>query len=286
MSFSISPQGLSLIMEHEGFFATPKQLPSGAWVVGHGHVREDAPGKPVTKEEAEVLLREDLEPVADLVNDKVEHPLTQAQFDALVSFAFSVGVDAFESSQILRRVNAGDVIAAACLVDAWRKTEVGGKLEAAPALIRRRAVEKAMLLCGVDYQAFPSAFLQPRLDHAAAVLGAPVKYAVTPEVGSVVPMAAKSPTADLVACEPGDDVLVLTQVVSNDFEEAANEVVPVQVQPVADPVQYARAALRRAQVQPPHDPVQDAASQWRRKADALSASAAAWVGNLRGVRKA
>lgn len=286
MSYSLSPQGLSLILEHEGFLAAPKLLPTGEWVVGHGHVRAGAPGAPVAKSEAEALLRQDLEPFVALVNEVVTHKLTQAQFDALVSFAFSVGAETFVSSHVLRRVNSGDVIAAAGQLDAWRKTEASGALEAAPALIRRRAAEKALLLSGLDCEAAPSAFLRPQLDHAAAVLGAPVKYPAPPELASL-PDAPMKPTPEVVVVDadpaPAADELLLTEVVDDDFVEPAPQPAPEPVQPVMRPVDYAREALRRAQAEQMRD--QGAAGDWRRKAEALSASAASWVVNLRGFRK-
>lgn len=184
MILTTSAAGRMLIMEHEGFRATPAPLPQGGWVVGYGHVRMDAPGARVTRAEATRLLGDDLRPFERMVGAAVQTPLTQAQFDALVSFAFSVGVEAFAASQVLRRVNGGDIFAAACALDAWRKSDASGELEIVDALVRRRAAEKAMLLQDAPCAAAPSALLRARLDHAASVLGAPIAYASAPALAA------------------------------------------------------------------------------------------------------
>jgi GH24 family phage-related lysozyme (muramidase) len=54
------------------------------------------------------LLREDARSAARAVEDAVHVPVSQAQFDALVSFVFNVGAGAFRSSALLRKLNAGD----------------------------------------------------------------------------------------------------------------------------------------------------------------------------------
>ncbi len=170
MSRSTSPAGLDLIKRFEGFFAEPKELAGDVWVVGHGHVRVGAPGAPVSREAAEALLLVDLGAFERAVALNAYQELSQSQFDALVSFAFSVGLEAFEASAVLRRVNAGDFVSAACAMDAWRHVEVDGQARVSPALVRRRAAEKAFFLADIDAVATPSAALRPKLDYAAAVL--------------------------------------------------------------------------------------------------------------------
>ena len=137
MTNAISAQGLALIQELEGFQAEPKQLPTGGWVVGYSHVRATEPGDAVNENDAVELLTGDLAAFESLVNTLVTQPLTQTQFDALVSFAFSVGAEAFGRSQVLRRINSGDFVSAACAMDAWRKSDVSGELVVIDALVRR-----------------------------------------------------------------------------------------------------------------------------------------------------
>ena len=194
---SISLAGLALIQEFEGFRADPAALPDGTWVVGYNHVRQRDPGAKVSQGDAVDLLARDLAPVVQTVNRAVTTPLTQSQFDALVSFAFSIGAEAFAKSQVLRRVNQGTFLAAGCAMEAWRKAEVNGDIVVSEALVRRRAAEKALFLKELPIEAAPSALLRPQLDYAAAVLGAPVEFTETPKLE----IAIATPVIDLEAIE-------------------------------------------------------------------------------------
>lgn len=252
MTHAISAAGLALVQEHEGFRADPAQLPDGNWVVGHGHVRIGEAGPAVSAHEAEHALSLDLAPYERLINARVNVALTQAQFDALVSFAFSVGAEAFEQSQVLRRVNAGDFLSAACAMDAWRKSEVNGELEVVDALVRRRAAEKALFLKDLAHAAAPSVFMRARLDHAASILGAPVKYAAAPAVGSIPVVQAQPEPAqritEILNAEPATEALLLTQVVANDIDDC-DEIVTAHAKPVARPFDAIREATRAAYAQ-------------------------------------
>jgi GH24 family phage-related lysozyme (muramidase) len=267
MTNAISADGLALIQQFEGFCAEPAQLPGGGWVVGHGHVRIGDPGPAVSRSEAADLLALDLAPVERLVNALVSTQLTQSQFDALVSFAYSIGADAFAGSQVLRRVNNGDFVAAACALDAWRKSQVDGELEVVDALVRRRAAEKALLLKDLEYAPAPSVLLRARLDHAAAILGAPVKYAAAPAMGAALAarphfaadnVVSLSPRTqpkfepavrltEILRSEPATEAVLLSQV-ANDVEDGDDcvEIVTAHAKPVARPLDGVREATRRA----------------------------------------
>jgi GH24 family phage-related lysozyme (muramidase) len=239
MNYAISPAGLALIQDCEGFRPDPAPLPDGAFVVGYGHVRVGEAGPSVTEEQAAGLLAIDLAPVEALVNAHVTARITQSQFDALASFALSVGKDAFVQSQVLRRVNNAEHIAAACAMDAWRKAEVNGELEVVDALVRRRAAEKALYLKDCAVQSAPSVFLRAYLDHAAAVLGAPVAFAPAPRVEHAPPqrMKPEAPVrlAEILKSEPATDALLLTQVVPDDG--AVDEIITAHAKPAARKVE-------------------------------------------------
>lgn len=244
---SISPAGLALIQEFEGFRAEPTQMPDGNWVVGYGHVRIGDAGAAITESEAADLLGLDLAPVERFVNAKVTVETNQSQFDALVSFAFSVGEAQFTESQVLRRVNAGDFVSAACAMDAWRKSDVSGELEIVGALVRRRAAEKALFLKELPHDASPSVFMRAKLDYAAQVLGAPVKYAAAPPVGSI-PVAQPKPEAsqrlsEILKSEPATETLLLTRVAPAFAEETEGELVTAHAKPVARKIPVVEAVL-------------------------------------------
>lgn len=249
MTYAISANGLALIREYEGFRAEPAQLPDGNWVVGHGHVRIGEAGPAVTENEAGDLLALDLAPVERLVNAAVTARLTQSQFDALVSFAFSIGHEQFERSQVARRVNTGDFVSAACAMDAWRKSDVSGELEIVDALVRRRAAEKALFLKDLPHDAAPSVFMRAKLDYAASVLGAPLKYAAAPAVGSIPVVQMKQQDSvvltEVLRSEPATETLLLTQPIANDVDDA-DMIHTAHAKPVARTMDDIRAATRLA----------------------------------------
>ncbi|NWG52388.1 MAG: glycoside hydrolase family protein [Hydrogenophilaceae bacterium] len=202
---TVSPLGLAQIKLHEGFRGTAAPLPDGRYVVGYGHVCETPPSAPLSKAEAGRLLEADLAPIEQAVSQGAGRPLTPAQLDALVSFAFSIGLEAYDRSDVLRRVRAGDFAAAACAMEAWRKTAAGGKSVVCEALVRRRAAEKAMMLS--EGQGAPSAWLKPEMDHAASILGAPSVVAPTPTLAGALAPVAMAPIAEPASSQPiADDI--------------------------------------------------------------------------------
>jgi lysozyme len=137
----IGKAGLDLIKEFEGLKLRAYLCPAKVWTIGYGstgpHVTA---GKVITNAEAEDLLKEDLARFERAVTGFVTVPLTQNQYDALVSFAFNVGISALERSTLLRRVNAKrfDDVPAEFLK--WNRA--GGRPLAG--LTRRRAAEAAL----------------------------------------------------------------------------------------------------------------------------------------------
>jgi lysozyme len=240
MTHAISPAGLALIQEFEGFRAEPAQLPDGNWVVGFGHVRVGEPGAAVTEAQAADLLEMDVAPIEAAVNAHVTTSITQSQFDALVAFVLSIGVDAFAQSQVLRRVNAGAFVAAANAMDAWRKCEVDGELVIVEALVRRRAAERALFLKDQPQGAAPSAALRAKLDYAASVLGAPIEYAPAPAFAAApAPVAVQAEATpaqrltEILKSEPATEALLLTHVVPQEDADEEGEIVTAHAKPAA-----------------------------------------------------
>jgi len=233
---AISEAGLALIKTFEGFRAEPMALEGGGWVVGHGHVRIGEPGAPMSEEDAAGLLALDLAPIERCVNEQVTAPLTQSQFDALCSFCLSVGQDAFAKSDVVRKVNAGKMTGAACAMDAWRKSSVEGESEIYDALIVRRAAEKALFLKDAVAVGGPSVYFRAELDHAAAILAAPIAAMETPELGKprapkARPAAPAQKLTEILKSEP-QTALLLTQVVDADVD-MGDEIVTAHHAPVA-----------------------------------------------------
>jgi lysozyme len=104
----------------------------------------------ITAERAEELLRADVARFEQVVRQQVKVPLTQGQFDALVSFVFNVGAGAFRRSTLLRRLNARDYMGAAMQFERWvqGRHRAHGERLTLPGLVRRRRAEARMFIAG------------------------------------------------------------------------------------------------------------------------------------------
>jgi len=132
------------IKEFEGLRLTPYLCPAGKWTVGWGHTKNVDPKKAITEVEAERLLQEDLSFVAVHVMKLVTSEITQGMFDALVDFAFNVGLDG--DSTLLRLVNEGRFDDAAKEFHKWEGAHVNGKLVKLVGLVNRREKERLRFL--------------------------------------------------------------------------------------------------------------------------------------------
>ena len=149
-SGKLSSKGLEYIMKKEKFSATPYRATKAEkyLTIGYGHYGADVkPDMKVTKEEAMQLLRNDIKWAEDVVNNNVTVPLTQNQFDALVSFVFNTGPNALPNSTLLKKLNSGDYKGAAAEFDKWVKDDSKKTL---PGLVKRRAEEKSVFLSDVN----------------------------------------------------------------------------------------------------------------------------------------
>lgn len=164
----VSRAGVELIKSFEGLRQTASQLPDGRWTMGYGHTFSAREGAKVTPDDAESLLRFDLLPVVDAVNNLVMVPLNQNQFDALVSFCFNIGVENFAQSSVVKRINEGRLSEAAVAMDSWRSAEYNGQTYVLAPLIRRRAAEKSLFLTPEEVvTASPSMVMRPIEDTEA-----------------------------------------------------------------------------------------------------------------------
>lgn len=148
---TISDQGLNLIKKFEGLhkvgpdgMVVPYRCPANILTIGYGHTKGVKKNMRLTKQEAEDLLRQDMKIYEADVKRLVDVPLTQYQFDALVSFVFNLGSGAFGGSTLLKKLNAGDYSAVPAQLMRWNKARVGGKLQPLTGLTRRRAAEAAL----------------------------------------------------------------------------------------------------------------------------------------------
>jgi lysozyme len=138
-------QNKQAIKTAEGLRLTAYKDGGGVWTIGYGHTGADVrEGLTIPLSEAERLLTRDLRVAENHVNGAVQVKLTQNQFDALVSFVYNVGGDAFRKSTLLKKLNAGDYLGAADQFPRWNKDN--GKV--VDGLTNRRREERALFLRG------------------------------------------------------------------------------------------------------------------------------------------
>jgi lysozyme len=160
---------IDLIKRFEGFRSKAAQLPDGRWTVGYGHTKSARRGAEITEADADALLIYDVAAVVTAINEWVFSPLTQNQFDALVAFAFNIGLPNFRGSSVLRRLNEGSYLQAACAMEMWRTADFEGERIVVDALVRRRSAEMALFLTPAEgFIAVPSLIVAPRVDEQVA----------------------------------------------------------------------------------------------------------------------
>lgn len=142
-----SDKGIALIKEFEGCKLTAYQDSVGVWTIGYGWTQpvNGVPvgkGMTITQQTADDLLHSGLVQYEKGVAGLVKVTINQNQFDALVDFAYNLGVKALEGSTLLKKLNAGDYTGAAAEFPKWNKA--GGKV--LNGLTRRREAEKALFL--------------------------------------------------------------------------------------------------------------------------------------------
>lgn len=149
MPSQTSSRGIALIKSEEGFSATA--YPDGKTATGaqlysiaYGHqiVSGDGltPKSIVSPERAEQILRADIASREIAIRQSVRVPLTQNQFDALVSLSYNIGIGAFKSSTLVKRLNERNYQAALAEFAVWNKS--GGKVN--PVLVARRQREQQL----------------------------------------------------------------------------------------------------------------------------------------------
>ena len=140
-----SQAGIDAIAQREGerLTAYPDPATGGEpWTIGVGHTGGVEEGDTITQDESRAFLAADLATAEAAINRGVKVPVSQNEFDALVSFTFNVGVANFMTSTLLRLLNIGDHKDAANEFPKWNRA--AGKVMAG--LVTRRAGERDQFL--------------------------------------------------------------------------------------------------------------------------------------------
>lgn len=138
-----SDLGLAFITRREDCKLNVYDDVAGYPTIGVGHlIRDHDPdfSGGITRNQAKELLRKDVEHAEHCVDAYVTEPLTQSQFDTLVSFVFNIGGGAFKDSTLLSLLNQEQYANVPAQLQRWNKA--GG--EVVQGLINRRAAESAL----------------------------------------------------------------------------------------------------------------------------------------------
>jgi len=149
-SLSVGKGGQQFLIQQEG--GELKQYPDTAGIptIGYGHKLLPGESYPngVTEEQAQALLSEDIKTSEQAVRSAVKVPITQEQYDALISFAYNVGNGSFQNSTLVKKLNEGDYEGAANEFLRWNKVTLKGEKVPDPGLDHRRQRERNLFLHG------------------------------------------------------------------------------------------------------------------------------------------
>lgn len=152
IAYSESKGGLDLIRGFEGVRLKAYKDTAGVWTIGWGSTFY-ANGKMVKRGDtlintvcADDLFLLTVNQFVREVNALVQVPLTQNQFDALVSFQYNTG--GLAGSTLLKKLNAGDYQGATDQFPLWNKVTdpITGQKKPFVVLTERRAKERALFL--------------------------------------------------------------------------------------------------------------------------------------------
>jgi lysozyme len=143
----LDSKGYELIKTFEGLSLKPYLCSAKVPTIGYGNtfytngVKVTMSDAPITQEKANEMLKVIADSFALKVSKIVPSGLTQNQFNALVSFAFNLGVQALTNSTLLRlvKINPNDGNIAKQFLR-WNKA--GGKV--VDGLTKRRIKESAL----------------------------------------------------------------------------------------------------------------------------------------------
>ncbi len=150
----LSNNGYETIKNFEGLRLQAYRDVAGVWTIGYGSTRYHdgklvKPGDKLASEaQADALFHNTLGQYEGAVNTFVKVPLSQNQFDALVSFTYNEGTGALRESTLLSKLNEKDYEAAAAGFLAWDKITdpKTGKKIVCDTLVSRRKEESQLFL--------------------------------------------------------------------------------------------------------------------------------------------
>ena len=146
-SNNLSDNGMKLLEQFEGLRLEAYLDSAGIYTIGFGTIKypdgsKVKKGDKITKDQAKEYKLHDLKEFESTVNTSVTAPLSQNQYDALVSLSYNIGSGAFKNSTLLKKLNNGDYKGAAEQFLVWNKVN-SKKVQG---LVNRREAERNLFL--------------------------------------------------------------------------------------------------------------------------------------------
>tara|TARA_Y100001937_G_scaffold26364_1_gene37855 strand:+ start:74 stop:520 length:447 start_codon:yes stop_codon:yes gene_type:complete len=145
----ISQEGIDLIKHFEGCELESYRCSANVLTIGYGTTKNVVEGMKISQHQAEELLMKDLEEFEGYVEDLIDVPLEQNQFDALVAWTYNLGPTNLKNSSLRKILNKGAYDDVAEQIKRWNKAN--GKV--LKGLVRRRNAE-AELFDGNDWHVY------------------------------------------------------------------------------------------------------------------------------------
>ena len=144
---SLSNNGMNLLDQFEGLRLESYLDSAGIYTIGFGTIKypdgsKVKKGDKITKSQAKEYILHDLKEFESTVNTAVNVPLSQSQYDALVSLSYNIGSAAFKNSTLLKKLNNSDYKEAAEQFLVWNKVN-SKKIQG---LVKRREAEHNLFL--------------------------------------------------------------------------------------------------------------------------------------------
>jgi lysozyme len=136
---------MPMTAHHEGLRLKAYLDPVGIPTICYGETLNVAIGQEKTKKECDALFESRLGVFAYGVDILVDYDMTPETHAALTSFAYNVGIGAFEKSTLRKKLNAGDLKGACNELPRWNRA--GGKV--LKGLVKRREDERQLCLKGL-----------------------------------------------------------------------------------------------------------------------------------------
>jgi len=191
VSYTPSTDATDLIKQSTGLNLTSYKNAAGEWAIGYGTTSINGvpvtEGMTITEADADNYLAAQLtDQAGPAIAAAVKTPITQSTYDALCSFIHDNGVDAFNTSTLVKELNAGKTLDAATLFSDY--TKVGDTVN--PDLLKRRVAEKDLLL--KDGVADATGNLQP-VSNSAGPVGSSTNPSGLTNDGSAMAIGFKDP---------------------------------------------------------------------------------------------